>query len=87
MSAPNREVILDKIERHLNSAKHWGSGDYMSAAMQELQARSLIELLESHDCGSIGGFDKEDPKCGRHGDDLASRFKWLKKKSKLKNNT
>lgn len=78
-SAPNRAVILDAIERHLSHAKHMGSGDYLAAAKAELKAEALIALLEIHDCGSYGGFDKDDPKCGKH-NSLDTRFKWLKKK-------
>lgn len=81
MSTPSREDILNKIQHYLQWAKDWGgiNGDLLSAAVAEKRAEALIELLESHDCGSIGGFDPEDPKCGKHSG-LETRFKWLKKK-------
>jgi len=46
------------------------------------RAEALIELLESHDCGSRGGFDPEtgDPQHGLYS--LEERFEALKKKGK-----
>lgn len=81
MSAPSRKEILDSIQHKLKWAKDWGSihGDLLSAGLREKEAEAMIELLESHDCGSIGGFDPEDPKCGKHAD-IYSRYEWLKRK-------
>ena len=51
------------------------------AAKHQIKAEVMIELIESHDCGSIGGFDPEDPKYGKHGD-VYSRYEWIKRKHK-----
>jgi len=40
------------------------------------KAESLIELLEIHDCKSVGGFDKGQP----HPGNIFDRFDWLCKK-------
>jgi len=83
MSAPTRDDILKSIKYHLDSAKSWGGihGDFLVAAKHQIKAEVMIELIESHDCGSIGGFDPEDPKYGKHGD-VYSRYEWIKRKHK-----
>jgi hypothetical protein len=64
-TAPSREKILARIESELNMVFQYlddlkdglrmhpgkGVGTYMA------KAEALIELLEVHDCGSVGGFD------------------------------
>lgn len=65
---PARHVILDKIRNSLALVYAWGeqpSGHrvnvgYTSTMLRYLyHAEALIELLEIHDCGSVGGFDEE----------------------------
>lgn len=82
---PNRETILKKIENNLNNAYVWGNQfeekcintEYVESAFVCIhKAEALIELLEIHDCGSIGGFDQ-----GRKGlYSLEERYELLKSK-------
>ena len=61
------QVILDAIEEELKMAYQWSKQfaekrikpDYSTNAFGYIhRAEALIELLEVHDCGSVGGFDE-----------------------------
>jgi len=61
------QKILDAIANNMKLAYQWGHQftdkrirpDYSMNAFQFMcRAESLIELLEVHDCGSVGGFDE-----------------------------
>lgn len=82
MSAPDRQSILRAIDQNLEIAEQWKECPYKvewvaRVASYSFKAEALIELLEVHDCGSVGGFDKgqEFP-----GSDLKKRYVWLKNK-------
>jgi hypothetical protein len=52
------------------------------------KAEALIELLEIHDCGSVGGFDPDSGGDSMHGLlYLEQRFEALKRKYALKSKT
>ena len=81
----DRETILKEIEKQFITAKMHNCDDIYSAqrALHALiVAKALIELLEVHDCGSIGGFDG-----GNRGiSTLEGRFEFLKNKYKIEDN-
>ncbi len=62
---PTRLTILQTIFEHLQLVAQWmpnqlSGADYSHNCIEYLQkAEALMELLEVHDCGSIGGFDVE----------------------------
>jgi hypothetical protein len=62
---PNRLAILQTIFEHLQLVAQWMpnhlmGADYSYRSIEYLQkAEALMELLEVHDCGSVGGFDEE----------------------------
>lgn len=80
----SRDKILEEISRHIEAAKGMINVDISSTVVKIGCAQSLIELLESEDCGSWGGYDSRDPQCGNHGfntnciKNIESRYKWLK---------
>jgi hypothetical protein len=88
-TAPTREKILAQIESELNSVYQYmddlkdglrrHSGEGVSYYIANVEA--LIELLEIHHCGSIGGFDVEAGGDSLHGLlYLEQRFEALKRK-------
>lgn len=73
-----RTEVLKRIRDELNSMKQWQSSpanvDFVvNAARYAQKAEGLIELLEIHDCGSVGGFGNGHT--GSH--DLETRYLWL----------
>lgn len=86
---PTRRVILAAIQGYLDRAYEWGEEPArrrINVAWTEnvikyiYRAEALIELLEVHDCGSAGGFDKDtgDPRHGLFS--LEERLEALKRK-------
>jgi hypothetical protein len=70
------------INNHLRQIKQWKSLSSLELAIKcRENATALIEMLESEDCGSWGGHDPEDPKCGKHAD-IYSRYEWLRDRPK-----
>ena len=68
--------VLDEIAANLESIDQWAkTGHYRIAHEREIAAETLISLLEVNNCGSIGGFDKNQPS----GQNLLERWKWLEK--------
>lgn len=82
---PSRKKIIEAIEDAFRMEKQWKGSrtSYHCAAEYAARAKGLIELLEVHDCGSIGGFDPEDPNKGKR-NSLESRLEWLKEKYGIK---
>lgn len=79
---PTRNVILKRIKSCLDAENQWAkSRSYEIALKYNAKAEALIELLEIHDCGSTGGFDRDDPNCRRHSE-LKTRYEWLVEKYK-----
>ena len=82
---PDRKKILEQIDRYLKQVEqHHKSQSFAYALKYHAKAEALIELLEGQDCGSYGGYDRDDPNCGKYYGDsmqtLKSRFQWLKDK-------
>ena len=85
-TAPARLVILKAIFQEFVGLHQSLDGTYGIMAIHQparahehaQRADVLMDLLEAHDCGSWGGFDKECTECG----DLIfiERFIWLVKK-------
>lgn len=75
----NREMVLEMIFDHLDSAASWDmfkTGEAGHRLDHITKAEALIELLEVADCGSVGGFDHGQPRPK----DLYDRYDWLKNK-------
>ena len=87
-TAPTREKILERIEDAMGMVNQYvedlsngfrmypgvGVGTYIA------KAEALIELLEIHDCGSVGGFDVDAGGDSLHGLlYLEQRFEALKR--------
>jgi hypothetical protein len=76
-----REVILKNIAKYLDSAKQWRNGhQFDNAYKYASKAEALIELLEVQDCGSVGGFDPDNPLSQLSDWQLMNRFLTLKRK-------
>ena len=77
----SREKTLQRIFSHFQQMTQWvwTPDNY---AKYYNKAESLIETLEIEDCGSVGGFDKENPKRIISGFDLYDRFLTLIRKEK-----
>jgi len=77
---PSRLTILRAIGDALGNYIQWQEGASVYAAHRAsayiARAECLIELLEAHDCGSVGGFDKGQPES----QSLFERWVWLYKK-------
>ncbi len=76
-----RVIILNAIADELGMSSQWlpsnRVGSLESATAHLHRAETLIELLEVHDCGSVGGFDKGQ----RYPNgDVFKRFNWLLRK-------
>ena len=77
----SRNLILKNIEHHLKLIDQWVQGaitNYGHAQKYQNKAEALIELLEVHDCGQVGGFDRGQPHS--HELNLMDRYNWLKNK-------
>lgn len=76
------EVILANIKEDLESIEQWLELEsYGNTLKYATSARRLIELLEVHNCGSIGGFDvigkKHQEDMPEFHDSLKGRYAWL----------
>jgi len=75
-------TILKAAASCLRQVKQWEDMRDLGRALRyQTQAEALIEILEVHNCGATGGFDKvgtfaQDSEFGFQ--DLEARFKWLK---------
>jgi hypothetical protein len=66
--------VLDEIASNLENANAWAvHKNWSNAAKYSLKAEALIELLEVHNCGSIGGFDNGQ----KPNSTLEERWEWL----------
>ena len=85
MSGIPRETILKEIESCLQQVDQWAKGliiNYRFSWEYSMAAEALIELIEAHDCGSIGGFGEGQPSTinGRKLS-LKDRYDWIKNKT------
>lgn len=65
--------VLDKIASQLERAEQYGKQRWYAIADIALhRAEELISLLEMHNCGKIGGFDK-----GQGLSVVTERYQWL----------
>jgi len=87
MTSPSRTAILKAIFCCLQSSivNKPIAPDWTATRVKYLfKAEALIELLEVHDCGSTGGFDKEIGRPNGDGNlSFYDRFAWLVKKYDL----
>lgn len=68
--------ILREIQENFQQIEQWNKYDKDYAIMlldYTTRATCLIELLETERCGSVGGYDKGQPR----GQNLMERFEWL----------
>lgn len=73
----SRDILLKRIADHLVQVQQWAEiHSYDLANNYSLKSEALIELLEIADCGSIGGFDRDQPRALN----IFDRFDWLCKK-------
>lgn len=82
------EAILEAIEDEIKLMYQWSTqfaekrvkADYVANSIAHAhRAEVLIELLEVHDCGSVGGFDD-----GNHGIySIELRYDFLRKKKRV----
>ena len=98
-SAPDRKTLLNTIAENFAGYLQWGQrpvlkSEYHDNANKYLnRAETLIELLEVNDCGSVGGFDKNqqgvigvqkngEPKyADPYWSTLFGRFEWVARKN------
>lgn len=78
----NRLTILQEIFNNFQQMSQWIISMPESYSKSYNQAEQLIELLEVEDCGSIGGFDRENPLVKQTGFKLYDRFLTLLNKKK-----
>ena len=80
-----RNIILQEIFSHFQQMTQWITTNPGNYCRYFNQAMGLIELLEVEDCGSVGGFDKQNPvKWGESGFQLYDRFLALLRKENTK---
>jgi len=82
----DRLTILQEIFDNFQQMSQWTTSMPESYLKAHNRAEQLIELLEVEDCGSIGGFDRENPLVNETRFTLYNRFLTLlnKKKSSSK---
>ena len=82
------DKILDVIESEIQQMYQWSyqfaekrvKAEYVTNAIAHAhRAEALIELLEVHDCGSVGGFDEGNQ--GIYSIEL--RYAFLRKKKRI----
>jgi len=72
--SPERIAVLASIANTYEMVLQWaGMKDYQLARDYEVRCETLIELLEVHDCGSKGGFDKGQD----YGPGFLARLIWV----------
>lgn len=85
-----RITILNEIFSCLLQIIQWLPNNIDNASNYMLKSEVLINLLESEDCGSIGGFDRNNPVKKESGFELCDRFFALVRKynsqNKIKDN-
>lgn len=69
-----RIAILQDTFRYFQQITQWIPFHLDTASKYMQKAESLIELLEVQDCGSIGGFDKDNPVINTTGFSLYDRY-------------
>ena len=80
-----RIKILEEIFSHFQAMTQWITTSPDNYSKYFNQAVGLIELLEVEDCGSIGGFDNENPvKWGESKFHVYDRFLALIRKENTK---
>jgi hypothetical protein len=77
-----RKQILQDIFACFQQMTQWATINPNSYSEYYNQAKSLIELLEVEDCGSIGGFDRKNKLVRTTGFELYDRFLTLMNKTK-----
>jgi hypothetical protein len=71
--------IVRLIENELANRQQWLDMNSLSRALEyENRALALIELLEVHNCGSIGGFDRGQQLKQSDKPSILERWEWLK---------
>lgn len=80
-----RIKILNDIFSDLQQITQWLPNNIDTASMYMFKAESLIERLETDDCGSTGGFDPMSPVIRKSGFLLYDRFIALVKRYDNKN--
>lgn len=78
----NRLTILQHIFEDFQQMTQWITTMPESYHESYMRAKCLIEMLETEDCGSIGGYDKENPLVNVTGFKLYDRFLTLLNKKK-----
>lgn len=87
-SALSYEGVLERIDDCLKQVDQWAhryasvdgvvlDSHHRSAYEHQLRAETLIELLEVHNCGSVGGYDDGQQNSGQWRT-LRQRYEWLK---------
>jgi len=56
-----RKTILQDAFEAFQQISQWLPNHIDTAAEYSAQAKALVELLEVHDCGSVGGYDRTNP--------------------------
>jgi hypothetical protein len=75
-----RIKILNDIFSNFQQITQWLPNSIDNASKYMFKAESLIERLETDDCGSIGGYDPKSPVVRENGFRLYDRFVALVKK-------
>ena len=74
-----RQTIVEKLVEHKEAMEQWlENTDLEEAVDYKIKMEALMELLETFDCGSVGGFDKNQTDRTFEG-----RYKWLINKRSL----
>ncbi len=76
----SRIRILNNIFEHFQQISQWLPNHCDTAAKYTAKAEALIEVLEVVDCGSVGGFDLENPVTNETDFELYNRFLALVRK-------
>ena len=78
MEIGTREEMLAEIYNNLLGVIQWREQPWDTDCAKEvydcgIKAETLIEFIETEDCGSVGGFDEgqKDPR------NLLTRFEWI----------
>lgn len=74
----DNKLFFKKLAGGFSLIYQWmDSGNLENALKYKTQTEALLELAEVEECGSIGGFDKGQPRSKSLGD----RFEWIAKKN------
>lgn len=74
------KTIKDEIKKAIEGMEQWsdmGLPEYIYK--YSVRLKTLVELLEVDNCGSVGGYDKGQNIKGNHysADNLINRAKWV----------